>query len=59
MKRDFQIRVTDGYGYLVECLRFESLSEAQDYYDDLNLSEFTQLYHLELLEVLRQDTVEA
>lgn len=60
MKREFQIRIEDETDNLVECLCFTSLAEAQEHYNNmLEPEEEMSTYYLELIEVLRQDTVES
>lgn len=58
MKREFQIRVEDEAGVLEECLVFTTLAEATVHYNKmLEAEEDMSTIHLELIEVLQQDTV--
>ena len=60
MKREFQIRIEDENNVLEECLVFTSLAEAQEHYNKmLEPEKDMSTVHLELIEVLRQDTVES
>jgi len=58
MNREFQIRIENQDGHLIDCLCYINLAEANEVYTRI-LHEETegQEYRLELLEVLQQDTV--
>lgn len=58
MTREFQIRVSNEDGEEFDCRCFATLAEANDVYTKLS-EEDTEgaTYHLELVEVLRQDEV--